>query len=379
MKKIILLICLLILSAGCNKQQPIENQNNTDTITQEKNDSTTVEIPNLLKYPDWQKYCSEKFRFEIHYPKNWINDIHAYTPEENNNFQFFANSNEEPQKRSYFSIFTTNQDVVISEAEIKEKKNIKLIGYDATSYTFTDNDKRLVFKNDDIFFHFMIENITVENKATLDNILSSFRFLSDSEECHEVNKPGTTILGNKIYYYGEEIGSFTNGKIFISFQGNMYSFSGNPEYLKKHEMIEGVYFYKDISMNLPDSNQKEPKIIYKCSSSLLPSKPYYYCDTNGKNSLIQYEFGEDYRQFSTGGGFPLKWKKIYIKNIDGKDVIFEGILEGDTYDSTESPTQKEVQRIESKEYLDKIRQSTINKENEKMWETLVRSFSAEKE
>lgn len=327
---------------------------------------------------NWQKYCSDKFRFQIQYPQDWMSNL-GFISDENIGYQFSTLPKEkEPNKRSYFRVFTTNEDMVINDSEIKEKNNMKLLGYDATSYTFTDNDKRIVFKKDDTFFHIMM-NITAENKTTLDSIFSSFRFLPDSEKCQEVNKPGTTILGDKIYYYGIEIGTFDNGKISISFQGNTYSFTGNPEYLTKHEMIEGVYFYKDISINLPDNNRKEPKIIYECASSLLPSKPYFYCDTNGKNHLTQYEFGESYRQFSTGGGFPLKWKKIYIKNIDEKNIVFEGVLGGDTYDPTESPTQTEIQRIESKEYLDKINQSTSKKENEKEWDILVESFSAEKE
>jgi len=328
---------------------------------------------------DWQKYCSEKFRFEIKYPQNWMSDF-SFISDENVGYQFSTlPKDREPERRSYFMVFTTNEDMVINASEIKEEKKLKLLGYDATSYTFKNNDKRIVFKKDDTFFHMMIDNITAENKTILDDVFSSFRFLSDSEKCQEVNKPGTIISGDKIYYYGTEIGSFSNGKIYISFQGNTYFFTGNPKYLRKDEMIEGVYFYKDISINLPDNKHKEPKIIYECTDSLLPLKPYFYCNTNGNNYLTQYEFGENYRQFSTGGGFSLKWKKIYIKNISGKNIIFEGFLEGDTYNLTESPTQAEVQKIKSKEYLDKINQNASNKKNEKEWDTLIESFSAEKE
>ena len=196
---------------------------------------------------DWQKYCSDKFRFQIQYPQDWMSDF-GFISDDNIGYQFSTlPKNREPERRSYLSVFTTHEDMVINASEIKEEKNMKLLGYDAISYTFVDNDKRIVFKKDNTFFHIMIDNITAKNKTILDDIFSSFRFLSYSEKCQEVNKPGTTILGDKIYYYGTEIGSFDNGKISISFQGSTYSFAGNPEYLTKHQIIEGVYFYKNIS------------------------------------------------------------------------------------------------------------------------------------
>lgn len=365
MKKIILITCIFILFSGCSNEQK-------QVIDTEKKDFQQLE---------WQRHCSKKFGFEIQYPQNWISNL-GFISDEDVGYQFATlPKNRKPEKRSYFKIFTTDKDMNINALEIKEKKNINFLGYDATSYLFKNNDKRIVFKKDDIFFHIMIDNIITENETILDDILLSLRFLSDSEECREINKPETVVLDNEIYYFGEKIGRFDNGKFFISFQGSLYSFSGNSENLSKINIanIDDIYYYKGISINLPNENREKTNILYECTSSLLLSKPYFYCKTNGENYLTQYEFGEDYRRFSTGGGFVLKWKKIYIKNIDGKDIVFEGILEGDSYDYTDAPSQSKIQIIESKKYLDEIKENTLNKEKEKTWNDLVKSFSVEKE
>jgi len=384
MKKNVLIICIFILLSGCNneKNQVIKTENNNNSFFKIKDNKIDFEIEKIdSQYSEWQKHCSEKFRFEVQYPQDWMSDI-GFISDENVGYQFTTlPKNRKPEKRSYFRILTTDKDMNINALEIKEKKNIVFLGYEATSYLFKDNDKRIVFKKDDIFFHIMIDSIITENETILDDILLSFRFLPDSEECREINKPKTTVLDNKIYYFGEKIGTVNNGKIFISFQGNLYSFSGDPKNLSKMNIvnIDDIYYYKGISINLPNKNREENNILYECTSSLLPSSPYFYCETNGEDYLTQYEFGKDYRQFSTGGGFALKWKKIYIRDIDGKDIVFEGILEGESYDYTDAPSQSEIQRIESKKYLDEIRKNALNKEKEKIWNDLVKSFSTEKE
>jgi hypothetical protein len=371
MKKVILILTLVILfSTGCSQNQ----QTTTPPADIASNNSNEEQKG---QHPNWQKQCSEKLNFEIQYPQDWISDI-GFISDTVVGYQFSTlPKNKKLEKRSYFNIFTINEDMAINASEIKEEKSIKFLEYNAIQYTFKNNNKRIVFKKDDTFFHIIIDEIIKENEIILDDILSSFRFLSNNEGCHEINKPGTIILGDKIYYYGTEIGSFNNGRISISFQENTYSFLGNPEHLSKMNVgnIEDVYYYKKLSINLPNTNHKESPILYECSSPLLPSRPYFYCNTNEKDYLTQYEFGKDYRQFSTGGGFPLEWKKIHIKNINNKNIIFEGVLDGDTSDSTD---QKDIQKIKSKNYLDEIKQSSINKENEKMWESLVQSFSIEK-
>ncbi len=378
MKKVSLIACALVIAfSGCNHKQV----QNADT---EKNDTLLFESQEDFPGQNWQRYCNERFRFEIQYPQDWMNDIHGNSPANGTGYQFAAlPKNREPERRSYFRIFTDNKDLPTNNPEVKEKEGIDFLGRKATSYIFKDGDRVVVFEKDGVFFRLGMNDITTENEEVLEGILSSFRFLAESEICQETNKPGTVVVGDEIYYYGEKIGSFDNGKIFISFQGSTYSFQGDPQYLSKYPMIDafkGVYFYKDISINLPNENREERKILYECSSSLLPSKPYFYCETNGEDCLAQYEFGENYRQFSTGGGFLLKWKKIYIKNINGEDVVFEGYLTGDSYDIAESPTlgQEEIGRIKSKKHLDEIKGDKANQKKVEEWDQLVKSFSIKK-
>lgn len=331
----------------------------------------------VLPYKYWKTHCSEKFRFEIQYPLGWISKLGAIS-DEDEGYQFSTlPENKPPEKRSYLSIFTTNEDMLIDISAIAEKKNIDFLGYDAISYLMNNGNERIVFKKNNIYFHVMIDDAIIENQAILDDILSSFRFLSDSEECTEINKPSIVVLKNDIYYHGKKIGTLNNGKIYISFLESIYSFVGNPKDLTKINFgnIDDIYYYKDLSINLPNKNREEVHIQYECTSSLLPSKPYFYCETNKENYLTQYEFGEDFRQLSSSGEFPFKWKKIYIKNIGGKDIVFEGVLEGDTYYSIDFPSQQEIDRIQSKEYLESIIQKNVNKEKEKIWEDMVRSFS----
>jgi hypothetical protein len=316
----------------------------------------------------------------------------------------FAFYEEEPS--SVFTIFTTTTYTIsmyeetMSAEAIRGKREIKMLGKKAISYpsqselrdsfgtvVYLNNNKEIFFEKDKTLFHFEMDNITDNNEKIFEDILSSFRFLSESEECHEIDKPFTVVLEDKIFYYGQEIGTFADGKIIIPFggEGEKYSFPGNPQ---KLSLLFGYPVYDDtliIAEPRALSLSQKPEMTYDCSGPLKPPSPYFYCETNGKNYLEQYEFGPG-MGFGTGGGDTLFWHKMYLKNIDGRDIVFAGALTGDTFftdlpedDPFMPAMQKEKERLQSRKYLDEIIQNTANKEKERIWNGVVHSFSLEKE
>jgi len=396
MKKITLTICLLLL-AGCTSQNSPATpaQNGTSPTDQTEQTLQTAQTTQAaITTQNWKKYCSDKFHFEILYPPEWTNNL-SFISDKNEDYQLRIDSTGLKQQSS-FSIFTTDKDMAISKDDITKTEQINLLGQTATSYTLDtkiltgdglgnqttlhETNKRIVLKKDGIYYHFMLNNITDESRETLEGILASVRFLTASEQCRETKKPGIVVLDGIIYYGGDKMAEYKDGKIILSDEATTYAFPGDPQNLfaiADVEQSRGVYHYANLTINLPRENSGEQKIIYQCTSPLLPDSPYFYCNTNGKDYLEQYEFGEDYRQFSTGGGYDLKWKKIYIRDIGGKNFVFEGVLDGDSYDVSAGPSP-ELDRIKSKKYLDEIIKTAANKDNEKMWKGIVDSFSLNK-
>jgi len=77
-----------------------------------------------------------------------------------------------------------------------------------------------------------------------------------------------------------------------------------------------IFFKNILTLDEIQNNNYKPvkSIVYRCNGSLYQTKngknlPWYYCKTNGKNFLEQYEF--------IGG----EWNKICIKRLWGKDYF----------------------------------------------------------
>ena len=238
---------------------------------------------------------------------------------------------------------------------------------------------------------------------------------------------GLKVENNEIFYEGKKRGYLVDNKIFIEFKENVYSFNFQNDFdnLTLYDMnsvFQNIIWYQSLNINLPE--EMDIKILYKCTSPLIRGNSYEYCETNGEDYLVQYEFGGMYRQFGTGGGHFESWKKIFIKKIDNKNIIFEGFLEGSslstdtsfiTYDAVNiyksllkynliedlnlnnelenertdksfakfnevlEPVYAKMRRIvESKKYLDKVKNDHINLEKEEKWQKTIDSFSLEK-
>lgn len=247
---------------------------------------------------------------------------------------------------------------------------------------------------------------------------------------------GLEIKNNQIFFNGEKRGWVSGNRIYINFQHNVYSFKFEDGIEKLSfdpigdamSFRASIIYYNGLTINLPTKDEPT-KISFKCDGPLLSGNRYEYCKTNNKNYLEQYEFGQAYRQFSTGADIALLWRKISIKNTGRKNIVFEGRLNGayilypeecsdfeeqftiyksllkyklikDLGINTKVPitilsdaSAKEIadhnkarkllapiklkmrNMVKSNAYLDKIKEDPENKELERSWEGIVNSFS----
>ena len=290
------------------------------------------------KHPDWQKFCSEKFRFEVYYPEDW--GPHFFSDGESEGSQLKLNYYPPYQRDmtkgpASFKIFTNYENISVDESKVDGKRYFEIDGESAILYmlnysykkTWTEFDGTVIFEKDGIFYSFEIRDITPKYFEKLEDIISSFRFLPDSEECDEIHRAGIFVRDGIIFEDGEEIGAFSEGKISFCSAENEYSFSGDPESFHKDRMANT--YYKRIRISPPHEYWEDsgPKITYECDSSLVPSQPYFYCETNGKDYLEQYEFGRSYRRVAPETTTESYWRKILVKKINGVDVLFQIILQ----------------------------------------------------
>ena len=86
--------------------------------------------------------------------------------------------------------------------------------------------------------------------------------------------------------------------------------------------FDGPFGYEEIKYN---------KISYKCDGSLVKTinpkedVPNYFCVSNGRDSLSQFEFsGAGGYVVFTGAEAGQNWYKLYLRKINGTNYIFAG-------------------------------------------------------
>jgi len=385
MKLLQKLICLLLLLlslfvSGCIF--PTQNQSESKKIIieelppQKEITLKTVEKhKSSIDLPDnYTLHCNPFAGYQFINPRNYQNyQWHILNQE---GYQtFLTPENIDKTYKPAISVLYSTDDTLI--------KSVDSLADNVTEITFANsqgllvslpNLERRIIQNDKGVFQIDLSNFTSSEKDVKENFLNSFSFVTNQEQCFSrVYQP--TIINNYLYQDTQLIAQQNDSYITFTDSASQFTIqSAKLDLFQKDYMLDSKYYYNGLSINLPNKKYQNQKILYQCTSPLLASQPYFDCQTNNSDFLTQYEFGKDYYQFSTGGGFPLTWKKIYIKRINGMDIIFEGRLAADNYWPTDDNTQELIDRIESKEYLEYVKSLPINKYNEQVWENIVESF-----
>ncbi|MEI7741758.1 MAG: hypothetical protein WCJ29_04595 [bacterium] len=187
------------------------------------------------------------------------------------------------------------------------------------------------------------------------------------------------MKGNDIYFSGvkrgEIVGQTVNlglgENLFVSFPGKVgdfwYSGHGRPEEADA-TMINSVTI-KGLNLTVSDFvaapyQLYEPvdAISYQCDGSLVKlassgaGVPNFYCETNGKDSLSQYEFSSaGIGDFATGDTPSINWQKVYIKKAGDKNVfIFVNLGSVESDASVIGNETAKVAAASKKAYLDAI-------------------------
>ena len=206
---------------------------------------------------------------------------------------------------------------------------------------------------------------------------------------------GVVVKDGIIYYNREKRGSVTGEKITVIFgDKEEITLEGEPGKL----MLGGIIDENEFSQFTYDDLHVTTRICgpymiyrqvknptYACDGSFMTDnegnqEPHYYCDTNGKDYISQYEFNgvtsycsEDGTGFATGGEVTKTWNKMYMKKINGKNIYIFGMLKQDFIDLYEAK-EGVYQNTISKKYLDTLLSDNENKETVKKWDTIVQSL-----
>ena len=217
------------------------------------------------------------------------------------------------------------------------------------------------------------------------------------------------LKGTDIYCAQEKIGKTENGRVYLKIYDATVSFDAKNWELNKvfcsydftvQDKLKYLGFTYDgleispklygpygiyTAVETPEQNQK---ISFKCDGSLVqPSDkkpiPTFYCSTNGKDYLTQYEFqtASVFPMITTGGEYSVAWKKVFIKKSSGFNYFFLGNLGRnepgyDDYwiagDSAEKYAAKS-----SKKALDNLVKYPPNSTKIAEWQKIADSFRVE--
>ena len=378
-KKLTSLLFISFLIFGCSNPSPntIEPQITIEELPQETEIrlQTVEKNKSSIDLPDnYTVHCNPFASYQFIHPRNYQNYQWQIFNQEG--YQtYLTPENIDKTNKPAISVLYSSDDTLI-EAVDSLADNVKEITLDNSPGFLISlpSIERRVIQNKKGVFQIDLINFTESENDIKENFLNSFSFAANQEQCFSrAYQP--TIINNYLYQDTQLIAEQKDSNItFIDSDSQFTIQNAKLDLFQKDYMLDSKYYYNGLSINLPNERYQNQKIIYQCTSPLLANQPYFDCQTNNSDFLTQYEFGKDYYQFSTGGGFPLTWKKIYIKRINGIDIIFEGRLAADNYWPTDENTQELIDRIESKEYLEYIKSLPINKYNEQVWEKTVESF-----
>lgn len=123
-------------------------------------------------------------------------------------------------------------------------------------------------------------------------------------------------------------------------------------------------------------------VAYTCDGPFIDNSPYFYCETDGKTYLTQYEFNAATAfAVATGGDYGENWKKITVRKVGDKDIFFILQLEAGEDRMSDEPKDSKSDAglvLASKAYLDSVIDSNIpmlgsQKENIEEFDAFVQS------
>ncbi|MFA6502870.1 MAG: hypothetical protein WCT45_01260 [Candidatus Paceibacterota bacterium] len=149
-----------------------------------------------------------------------------------------------------------------------------------------------------------------------------------------------------IIFCNTKMGEAKNGRIYINFEGTTYSFEADtsvPDLLSstKLSLYGGCgaggstppdwnerITYRLLTLHLP-SKSRLIKMTYVCDAPLA-GRQFVNCEANGQDKISEYEFGNEYINKISGRAddydSTYRWEKIIIRKINGKDIVFEGVM-----------------------------------------------------
>lgn len=153
------------------------------------------------------------------------------------------------------------------------------------------------------------------------------------------------VKNDEIFVKGVKVGYVKNNIIYLQIHGKTINFPGNLQNLSFGSVdaapfnvggfsLYGLTYYPQYRGPYAVYKPIDPtKISYVCNGSLVLNsngtpRPFQYCETNGKDSLSQYEYSGAGDGFSTGAGYGEIWQKVYIKRLNGVNFIFSTSLPG---------------------------------------------------
>ncbi|MFA5829993.1 MAG: hypothetical protein WC843_05915 [Candidatus Gracilibacteria bacterium] len=229
-------------------------------------------------------------------------------------------------------------------------------------------------------------------------------------ETQEVDPYAPILKGKDIYCSDLKVGKFENGRIYMKLYDQVVSvaqsnLSGpnpgiaglNCEY-EYGGAVDGKYegfsyqglevsprMYPPYGVNQTiETPAENAKITYKCDGSLAKKAganyPNFYCETNGKDALTQYEFSaaDGYPILTTGADYGESWDKIYIKKVNGLNYIFRG---GVSFDDkgiwSSDQSEEKYNMLTAKTYLDDLLKAPEFTKSMALWKPIVDSFKVE--
>lgn len=209
------------------------------------------------------------------------------------------------------------------------------------------------------------------------------------------------VIDGKIYNFSVERGIILDGALAGKMQIRLdhdilATFQGDPKYLTFWNGMYGGedrpdsdfdYFFKYKYIEVTTQLQTpygqglstlKKGVSYNCNGPFIVDREFFYCETNKKDFLSQYEKnGAESFVVTTGGDYDPEvdgyWKKMYVRKIGNTDVFFiVNLIDPGTMKANQEDNV-EVNR-NSKEYLDSLLTLAENKSMIKDVDAFVKSM-----